>query len=58
MVLGLFKDKCKICGEKIDKGSATVSHGKSFCSEKHAEEYREKLAAEEKPAKKGGGCCG
>ncbi len=64
MVLGLSKSKCKICGEKIDSAgqdgakNAIYRHGKKFCSEDHAEEYRQQLIVEEKSAKKRGGCCG
>jgi len=58
MIFGLFKSKCKICGEKVDKEAAITRHGKKFCSEEHAEEHRQNLIAEEKSAKKRGGCCG
>ncbi len=58
MVFGLLGKKCKICGEKIEKGKVIVRHGKKFCSDKHVEEYRQQLIDKEKSVKKRGGCCG
>ena len=58
MTLGLFKKHCPICGQDVEKEKAVKRFGKYLCSEKHAEEYREKLAKEESRTAKRGGCCG
>ena len=58
MAFQLFKKHCPICGMQVDKDKAIVRFSKHFCSDKCAEEYREKLAVAEKKAAKGGGCCG
>lgn len=47
--MGLFKKKCALCGEKIEKGKELIRKVKvpeftgfrdmSFCSKKHAQQY-------------------
>ena len=48
--MGLFKKKCKYCGEKIEKGKEVLAEVKvpefkyksvrAFCSEEHVEFYK------------------
>ena len=55
----IFKKYCPICGMDVDKNKGMKRFGKYFCSEKHADEYGEKLEQNKsKTAGHGGGCCG
>jgi len=59
MVFGLFKKHCPVCGMAVEKEKAINKFGEYFCSEEHAEAYRQKLAkADSKAAGRGGDCCG
>lgn len=58
MAFKLFKKNCPICGIVVKKEEKLNRFGKYFCTEEHAEEYRQKLAKEESErASGGGGCC-
>ncbi len=65
--MGLFREKCDYCREKIDKGKEKFrdvkvpgflgTKRKAFCSNEHADNY-EKEVKEHCKSSQGGGCCG
>ena len=59
-MFGLFKKHCPTCGMDVEKEKAIKRFGEYFCSEEHAEGYRQKMAKEESKTTKhnSGGCCG
>lgn len=56
MAFGFFKKHCPVCGMDVDKEKAIKRFGEYFCSEEHAEEYRQKMAKEQSK-QRGGSCC-
>lgn len=58
MVFGFFKKYCPVCGMTVEKNKAIIRFDQYFCSEEHAEEYRQKLAKEKSQhSGHGGSCC-
>lgn len=58
MEFGFFKKHCPICGMVVDKEKDINRFGEHFCSEEHAEEYRQKMAKEKSQhSGHGGSCC-
>lgn len=63
-----FAKKCEYCRTKIEKGKEVKrdvkvpeyigTHPKNFCSEEHANKYKQELEEYTKKPGKNGGCCG
>ena len=56
-MFGLFKKHCPICQMAVDKEKGIKRFGEYFCSEGHAEEYRQNAAKEKSQHTGHGNCC-
>ena len=61
----MFEKHCPVCGMDVKKETAIKRFGKYLCSDKHAEQYADRVVEEEKRMTeerrnshdRGGGCC-
>jgi len=57
MAFSFFKKHCPVCGMTVEKDKAVIRFDQYFCSEEHAEEYRQKMAKEKSQHPGGHSCC-